>query len=63
MAGAKRGGGGGKEKSNLVPRVLSNPPYGLSLRSERGGPVGQVGENPGNEVGRKARFRRLLRRL
>ena len=28
------------KKSNLVPRVLSYPPYG--------------GENPGNEVGKKA---------
>ena len=33
---------------NLVPRVLSYPPYGalLSLSCS----VGHVGENPGNEV-------------
>ena len=30
---------------NLVPRVLSYPPYGALSRS-----VGRVGENPGNEV-------------
>ena len=30
-----------EESNNLVPRVLSYPPY-----------VGRVGENPGNEVGK-----------
>ena len=37
-------------EDNLVPRVLSYPPYGAG-RSSVGNPVGRVGENPGNEVG------------
>ena len=36
---------------NLVPRVLSYPPYGARERErETGRSVGRVGENPGNEV-------------
>ena len=48
------------EKINLVPRVLTYPPYGereretLSLSRS----VGRVGENPGNEVGK--RFEKIV---
>ena len=34
-----------ERRENLVPRVLSYPPYGARARS-----AGRVGENPGNEV-------------
>ena len=50
------------EKINLVPRVLTYPPYGererdsLSLTLSRS--VGRVGENPGNEVGK--RFEKIV---
>ena len=50
------------EKINLVPRVLTYPPYGererdsLSLSLSRS--VGRVGENPGNEVGK--RFEKIV---
>jgi len=36
VAGAKRGGEGGKEKNKLVPRVLSNPPYGAREGAPQG---------------------------
>ena len=39
--------------TNLVPRVLSCPPYGASLSLSLSCYVGRVGENPGNEVARQ----------
>ena len=39
--------------TNLVPRVLSYPPYGASLSLSLSCSVGRVGENPGNEVARQ----------
>ena len=42
-----------KRYSNLVPRVLSYPPYGARGRETRlslSRSIGRVGENPGNEI-------------
>ena len=47
---------GFKLESNLVPRVLSYPPYGCV----RSGGGGGLGENPGNEVGWKAMHGRIV---